>query len=110
MQQWSQIMWKFVCLSALMIVLTAVVGCGRYATVGPEAYQYTKALYSVCNRHDLPRLTRIAQQIDIARIESQLTAAEADWLNDIIAVARAGRWQEATRDARQLMEAQVAGL
>ena len=109
MKRLSQQDWKSVALSYLLLVFTGVVGCSRYSAISPEAYQYTKALYSVCNRRDELRLTNVAQQIDTARAESQLTANEADWLDEIIIVAQAGNWQEATRNARQLMEAQVEG-
>jgi len=96
-------------LLTLLILLTLDVGCGRDRPVSPAAYQYTKALYSVCNRHDQPRLTNVAKQIDAARDEAQLTATEADWLDAIVATAQAGAWQAATEDARRLMEAQVEG-
>lgn len=87
--------------------LGLLTGCSRYSAVSPEAYQYSKALYSVCNRQDEPRLAKVAEQIDTARTSAQLHATEADWLDEIIASAQAGDWQDATKDARRLMEAQV---
>ena len=94
----------------LLLALTALglcTGCSRYAEVSPAAYQYSKALYSVCNRQDAPRLTKVAEQIETARAAAQLQQTEADWLNAIVAAAQAGEWQDATKDARRLMEAQV---
>jgi hypothetical protein len=82
-------------------------GCSRYSTVSNEAYQYSKALYSVCNRQDEPRLAMVAEQIETARAAEQLQETEADWLIEIVATAQAGDWQDATKDARRLMEAQV---
>ena len=93
---------------ALLVALGLSVGCSRYSEISPTAYEYSKALYSVCNRQDETRLALIAEQIASARAAAQLQEAEADWLGDIIASAQAGDWQVAARDARQLMEAQVS--
>ncbi len=98
---------------AVVLVCCAIAvltGCSRYDKVSPAAYEYSKALYSACNRHDETRLSTIALRIDNAKTGSQLTVREADWLHDIVAMAQAGEWQEASQDARQLMEAQVEGM
>lgn len=92
-----------------LVAIVLAAGCSRYSTVSPVAYQYSKALYSVCNRHDEPRLTDVAAQIETARGQEELSDQEADWLADIVATAQAGEWQDATQDARQLMETQVVG-
>ena len=99
-------LYTIVTLSGLSF-LALLVGCAQYSTVSSEAYQYSKALYSVCNRRDEPRLAKVAEQIETARAADQLQETEAGWLSDIVATARAGDWQDATKDARQLMEAQV---
>ena len=100
---------RFFRILALSVFLPLAIGCARYSKVSPGAYQYTKALYSVCNRHDEPRLDEVARQIRDASADSQLSAEEVDWMEDIIATAQAGDWQVATKDARRLMEAQVEG-
>lgn len=94
----------------LACCILALTGCSRYDKLSPTAYEYSKALYSVCNRHDQLRLSSVALQIETAETESQLSDREASWLHDIVARAQAGDWQEATRDARRLMEAQVEGM
>ena len=94
-------------LALSLAAMALAAGCSRYAELSPEAYQYGKALYSVCNRQDQPRLTLVAEQIETARAADQLQPSEADWLTEIVATAQAGQWQDATKDARQLMEAQV---
>jgi len=98
-------------IAAMVLLLTVglLVGCGSYAEVSPEAYQSTKALYSICNRKDAAQLDKMADQTATARAESKFTSKEADWINDIIDTARTGDWQSATKKARQLMEAQVKG-
>lgn len=103
-------MRKFRLKAALgLLILPSVCGCARYDTVSPQAYEYSKALYSVCNRQDEPRLLTVADQIETAAAESQLTGQEVNWLSSIVSTAQSGDWQDATKDARRLMEAQVVG-
>lgn len=92
---------------ALFAAVGMLAGCSRYSEVSPTAYEYSKALYSVCNRQDEPRLAMVAEQIETAHAAAQLQDTEATWLAGIVATAQAGDWQVATQDARQLMEAQV---
>jgi outer membrane murein-binding lipoprotein Lpp len=93
-------------LNVLLLVL-ALVGCSRYAELSSEAYEYSKALYSVCNRRDAPRLQKLAVHLETARAEARLTEREADWLAQIVATATAGDWPAATREARRLLESQI---
>ena len=97
-------------LPLLAFVGCTCIGCGSYGKVSPQADQYSKALYSVCNRHDQPRLDTVADQIETALISAELSQREADWLHTIVTTARDGDWENASRDARELMEAQVEGL
>lgn len=97
-------------LGLLAVAMFTTAGCSQYDKVGPQAYEYSKALYSVCNRHDEPRLGRVASQIEQAAAGAELSGTEAAWLNDIVATAQAGDWQVASKDARRLMQAQVEGL
>ena len=94
-------------LLAALASLGVSTGCARYAEVSPEAYQYSKALYSICNRKDEPRLTQVAEQIETARAAAELQETETGWLTEIVVTAQSGAWEDATQDARRLMEAQV---
>ncbi len=95
--------------TATALVAFLAIGCSQYSDISPVAYKYSKALYSVCNRQDASRLSKLAEKIEAARTASQLTDEEFAWLSGIVASAQAGEWQVATRAARQLMEAQVEG-
>ena len=92
-----------VCLSCLLFV----VGCSGYGEVSPEAYQYSQALYSVCNRQDQGKLDRFRDKLAAAIEKHELSHQEAGWLNDIVATAAGGDWKSASSSARKLMEDQV---
>lgn len=92
--------------SGLLLVCLLVTGCG-YPEVSPAAYDCAKALYSVCNRKDAPRLDAVEDAIRDAESQGDITATEAGWLRAIVAEARNERWEEAAAEARQLMTDQV---
>lgn len=84
------------------------VGCG-YEELSPEAYQYSKALYSICNRCDNEKLTKFVDQVAAAEEEQRISSQEAIWLNDIVITAQTGEWPSATQEARRMMEDQIQG-
>lgn len=90
-------------LTAMFVIAT---GCG-YGEVGPQAYEYSKALYSITNRQAEDKLEDVAAQIAHAAEQGELSGAEADVLQAIIDKAADGNWKAANRDTRALMEAQV---
>ena len=95
----------------LLLVVVALLtqsGCG-YGKIGPKAYEFAKALYSVCNRRDEARLEKIAQMVEEAKTKGELTDKESAWLQDIVDRARDGDWEEASASAREMMEDQVEG-
>ena len=96
-------------LGGILAMLTMFRGCGGYGEVGPGAYEHAKALYSICNRQDASRLEQFASSLKGAADAGEVTANEQEWLAEIVALAQAGDWQEATASARQLMEDQVQG-
>ena len=83
-------------------------GCG-YGELSPRSYDYAQALYSICNRRDESRLDQFAGLVDDDLRQGKISAQEADWLNDVVAQARDGQWQEANVAARQMLEDQVEG-
>ncbi|MCG8449305.1 MAG: hypothetical protein MI725_06990 [Pirellulales bacterium] len=89
------------------LVVGVLAGCGGYDQISPNAYQYSKALYSICNRCDEAKLTQLLDQLATAREKQELTSTEAAWLSDIAATAQAGDWPAAAKEARQLMEEQI---
>ncbi len=89
------------------LALLGVAGCGGYGEVGPRAYQYAQALYTITNLEKAEKLPGVAQQIDAAREAGELSPREAGWLQDIVSAARKGNWATANAQARRIMDAQV---
>lgn len=89
-------------------MLTLAQGCG-YGEVSPQAYEYSKALYSITNRQAEDKLVEVKLQIAQAVERGEITDAEGDLLQAIVDQAADGDWKAANRDARAVMEAQVEG-
>ena len=98
-----------VTLGVLTIAVATFLWLGRgYGTVSPDAYQVAQALYSSCLAKSEVRLEAVESTINDAGEQSlEITANEQRWLKKIIADAKAGNWQSAAADARQMMEDQV---
>lgn len=96
-------------LAGVFAMLTVFRGCGGYGEAGPAAYEHAKALYSICNRQDAPRLEKFSTSLASAVDAGEVTPKEQQWLAEIVALAQAGNWQEATANARRLMEDQIDG-
>ena len=92
---------------AIAVVMTFWLGRG-YGSVSPDAYQVAHALYSSCLAKSEVRLEALESTInDAAEQPLEITAKEQRWLKEIIADAKAGNWQSAAANARQMMEDQV---
>jgi hypothetical protein len=91
------------CTMALAVCML-VVGCGDYRDASPRTYQYATSLYAICNREDAAKLDEVAQQIATDRDTGDLSARQADWLDAIVASARAGEWKPAMHEARKIMQ------
>ena len=96
-------------LGAAAIVVVMFLWLGRgYGTVSPDAYQVAQALYSSCLAKSEVRLAAVESTVnDSSEQLLEITAREQRWLKAIIADAKAGNWQSAATDARQMMEEQV---
>lgn len=90
------------CLTACL----AVVGCG-YGEVSPAAYQYAQSLYGLANRKASDRIELVSQKIDEALQSEAISAREAQWLEDIVDLARQGDWERAQKSSRRMMQDQV---
>lgn len=93
--------------SLVAVALVVAGGCGSYGRISPTAYEFAKALYSICNRQAHEALDPVGDQITQAQEEGELSEQEASWLGDVIAHARDGDWDAAAAAARQMMEDQV---
>jgi len=89
-----------------LISVILLSGCS-YGEVSGNTYEYAKALYSICNRHDAEGLEKASLQIAAAKSEGEITEQEAKWLQDIIADARNEQWEDAMQECRQMMEDQI---
>ena len=99
---------------AVGIVLLAILagaplfrGCGGYPEVSRETYEYATALYAICNRRDEARLETFSTMLGEARRAGDVTQREAGWLADIVGQAREGEWEQATLNARRILQDQV---
>ncbi len=89
-----------------LAVAVSLQGCG-YGKIGPKAYEYAKALHSICDRKDEKRLEKLDTMLKKSQKKGEVTEKEARWLNEIVAKARQMQWEDATADARQMMQDQV---
>ena len=89
------------------LTLTLLIGCQRYGSVSPRAYEIAKSLYSICNRNDTDRIAVVEQTINDSHTEAAITDAEKDWLLDIVEKARGHDWTAAMQDSRLMMMEQV---
>ena len=93
----------------LVAGLGMVLGCGHYDEVSPLAYEYGKALFSICNRKAEAQLAPIAAQIAKSATAGELSSQEARWLEAIIQQATEGDWESARGESRRLLEDQATG-
>ena len=108
MEERSKITLLFA-LASVLAMIHVLRGCGGYGEVGSTAYLHAKALYSICNRQDGERLEQYSASLNSAFEAGEISERELGWLEDIMAQAKAGDWQEATINARQLIKDQVKG-
>lgn len=94
-------MTKFAC-----VCLICCLGCG-YPEVSPQAYDITKALYSVCNLKREGDLDKVTDTISKAVTNSQLSEDESEWLLAIVEKARNGEWEVAAQEAHSILKDQV---
>lgn len=91
---------------ALMLLLVFCVGCGN-GEVSPKTYEFAQSLYNISNRKLTDKLESITEQVETAQVEGEISLKEAKWLNAIVKKAEREEWQQAMKDARQMMEEQI---
>ncbi len=90
----------------LLIWGVTLIGCG-YPEVSPKTYDFAKALYSATNLKQSERLDQLHRLIEEAQGSGEISSREAEYLGDVIELGRAGDWEEAQREIRELLEDQV---
>jgi len=73
----------------------------------PESLSLIKQLYTACNRHDAEGIDVFEQAVATAEHAGQVSSAESSAFRSIVATARAGNWEQATRDSFRFAEDQV---
>lgn len=87
------------------VLLVCSLGCG-YPTVTPDGYEVAKALHNAILQRDAATLPRAEAYLAEARAAGRITEAEYELFTDRIATARAGDWDDAAADLRELLSAQ----
>ncbi len=82
-------------------------GCSGYGEVGPAAYDYATALYSISNRQAADKLDDVCDQLSASQSAGELAEHEAEWLMGIVDEARTGDWEAASSHSRRMMEDQA---
>ena len=98
-------------LAAVALIVIAgvcflVQGCG-YGEVSSETYELSTALYSICNRKAESQLAPFEAMVDDALEREAISDREADWLRDIVTMAREEEWSDAASEVRQILMDQV---
>lgn len=76
----------------------------NYGTVSESGYKLTMAVESACGRQDTDGVQRVRTMV---QTNKSLSDQERVWLNEILAAAESGSWNDARRMARELMRAQL---
>ncbi len=74
----------------------------RPAPISSDSYELTKALFAACNLEDPRRL----EAVETLLSKTSLPPGEHDHIREIVDTALDGRWQDAMRDARELLDSQ----
>lgn len=90
----------------LLFLAFTPMGCG-YPEVSPKTYEIAKALFSATNLRQTERIDELERMIDKANDTGEISNREAGYLDEVIEHGRAGDWEEAQQQARQLMEDQI---
>ena len=83
-------------------------GCREYPPVSSrEGLQMMKLLYAACNTRDPQRLSQVEQGTSKLAREGKLTQEEQEAFGKILALARAGEWEDAEKAAFKFAQDQV---
>lgn len=88
------------------ILSIMVAGCSRLE-LGPEAYELATALDRVLEKQDVAQLQLAEEMIAAQHQTGQLSAAEAEQLQALVALAKARDWTGARSKLRRLLADQA---
>lgn len=90
----------------LTFMLCSLAGCGGEPQVSRANQKLISALRTATSTRQTPWLDECAKQVDQGKAAGTISAAEAAAFDEIIALARSGKWQEAEQRAAALGAAQ----
>lgn len=93
--------------AGLLICAAVCSGCNRYGRVSPAGYDFAMAIYSISNTKSADKLPTFEKKLAEAKQVGSLTAQEVEWLEEILADARAGEWQSAASASRTMLAEQA---
>jgi len=80
---------------------------GRPVTLDDRGYDVTIALYRACNQQDNEAIEQLTEIVDALVAPDETKNSQTLALRAILEDADAGRWQNATRSCRTLLDAQA---
>ncbi|HEX7446344.1 MAG TPA: hypothetical protein VF306_02300 [Pirellulales bacterium] len=92
------------------LVLALLVGCGRAPQVSAPHRELIEALNTATSARLLPWVEECAKSLEERKLRGDLTREEIDAFEEIIALARAEKWEEARTAAKRLGKAQRTSL
>lgn len=96
------------CGAVVSALLLTAAGCGQYPEVtSAESLRFIKQVYTACNTRSSVRLAACEARLDELHSTGQMTDAERQAFDDILAQANAGAWQEAAESSLEFAEDQV---
>ena len=78
-----------------------------YGELSERGYEFALAIASACNQRDAVRIERLVALLEDDDARRELDEAERGWLRAILVEATEGRWEQANRRARRLLERQL---
>ncbi len=100
---WARVAHPLVALGLLVLL-----GCGRPPQMGPDEGVFTAvdALFTAVTARDAALLSRCELRLQGCKDTGTLPAAAGEYLDDVIARARAGQWERAAEKLYTFMEGQ----
>ena len=78
-----------------------------YGEFSDRANDLALACYGACRTKSDQRIEQLQAMLDDSDYSASLTPQEIRWLQNVLSVARSGRWQRAAEIAKQMLDDQV---
>lgn len=92
----------------IFVLIVAFAWMSRgYGEISEQGYAIGKALFSACNRRDEESVDKISQLVEQSLDDGSLSENEANWLANIVSLAKQQQWDRAQSEVRELLEDQI---